>query len=147
MWAALDIEWCCEGRHGVIRSVPKAEIGAVQEAINYFMGHGGSWWTGTKRSKKRSVEFVAMTKVFPAPRKPWEWCGETVLYPDWKERVAADRLAREQFVRGDAVTFEHKGVEKRGAFSHFTRAGRAAVLVMGEGQWTLPPSAMTKVWP
>lgn len=145
-WEALNIEWHCPGRHGVVRDVPKDQTGYVQRVIEWHLGHGSCRWTGTGRSKKRSVEFVHMTKVFPAPRRPWQWCGETLLFPKWKAREEADRAARDTFTPGEAVSFEYKGQTKRGAFSHITRSGRAAVLVSGEGQWTLAPSNLHKEW-
>lgn len=144
-FAALDIEWHCPGRHGVVRDVPKAQAGYVQRVIEWHVGHGACRWTGTSRSKKRSVEFVHMTKVFPAPRKPWEWCGETVLFPKWKAQVEENRAARADFdTLGEPVWFEHKGARKAGAFNGFTRSGRARVLITGEGQWTVPASALRK---
>lgn len=144
-FAALDIEWHCPGRHGVVRNVPKAQAGYVQRVIEWHIGHGACRWTGTARSKVRSVEFVHMTKVFPAPRRPWGWCGETVLFPKWKAQEEANYEAAEQFTTpGEPVWFEHKGEPKAGAFIGFTRSGRVKVLVNGEGQWTCSASLVRK---
>jgi len=142
-WAALDIEWHCSGRHGVVRNVPGDKAGRVQRVIEWHMGSGACWWNGTPKAATRSVEFVAMTKVFPAPKKPWGWCGTTVLYPDWQKQEADAESACAEFKAGDPVWFEFKGARKRGLVM-WPNWKTVAVMVEGEGKYTVPPSGLTK---
>jgi len=142
-WKELNIEWHCQGRHGVVRDVPSAKAGRVQRVIEWYMGANSCRWTKAKNGK-RSVEFVHMTKVFPPPRKPWQWCGTTVLFPDWQAQEAAERDAVETFRRGDEVFFEFRGRPKTGLVIQPNRR-TVSVMVAGEGRYTVPPTDLHKI--
>lgn len=140
-WDALPIEWHCQGRHGVVRDVPAEKAGEVERVIEWFLGHGGCWWTKTVDGK-RSVEFVHMTKVYPPPGKPWEWCGTTVLFGDWQTRLADTKALAAEFAPGDPVEFEFKGETKRGLVM-YPNERTVSVMVEGEGRYTVPPEQLT----
>lgn len=101
------IEHCGCGKHGVIRNVTKADENLVSRAITYFYGSKGQWWK-KNASKTMDVEFVPMTKVFPPPRKPWEWCGKTILFEDWQQTEKAESDLKRNFKIGQSVWFNGK---------------------------------------
>jgi hypothetical protein len=136
-WADLVKEWHCPGRHGVIRDVPSAKAGRVQRVIEWYMGANACRWTSAVNGR-RSVEFVAMTKVYPPPRKPWEWCGTTVLFGDWQDRERAEKVAAAEFRLGQKVWFSHHGVLKVGIVAGINR--RTVSVVVDGARWTVPPS-------
>jgi hypothetical protein len=136
------VEWCCEGRHGVIRNVKRDESNLVSRAINYFFGSKGQWWKKNE-SKTLDVEFVPMTKVSPPPRKPWEWCGKTVLFEDWHQKEKANLDTRENFRIGQQVCFSHKDKTIIGIIS--ARNKRAKVIVPGSETWWNVPYSQLKL--
>lgn len=126
-------EYCsCVGRHGVIRNVEKNDEQLVSRAITYFYGSKGQWWKKNS-SKTKDVEFVSMTKVFPPPRKPWEWCGKTILFEDWQKQEADNRKLASQFKIGQTVSFLVKGKTITGIISSLNK--RAKVIVPGQESW------------
>lgn len=141
-WAALNIEWHCQGRHGVIRDVPAADAGRVNRVIEWHMGHNAARWAATK-SGKRDVEFVPMTKTIPAPKKPWEWCGTTVLFTDWQERERATAEAVQSFNPGEPVWFEHKGSRLEGFVTKVNRK-TVGVLIPNDGEWRVSPTLLNR---
>jgi hypothetical protein len=141
-YAALQIEWHCPGRHGVVRKVRSADAGRVQQVIEWHQGNGACRWTAAVGGF-RSVEFVAMTKVYPPPKKPWDWCGTTVLFPDWQAREAETTRLGAAFQPGDPVVFAHRGVSKHGLVG-WVNGKSVAVLVAGEGQYRVPPNLLLR---
>lgn len=142
-YAALEIEWHCPGRHGVVRDVPAKSAGRVQRVIEWHLGHGACKWTKTVNGKT-SVEFVDMTKVFPAPKRPWQWCGETILFADWRDSENADTVALATFRLGERVAFVHKGQIVSGEVTKINRK-TVSIHVSGQGSWTVPPTQLYKV--
>ena len=142
-WDALEIEWHCPGRHGVVRDVPSADAGRIQRVIEWHMGHNACRWTKAINGK-RSVEFVAMSKVSPPPRKPWEWCGETVLFGEWMAQETSEQRAVAEYLRGDEVWFNFRGVRKTGLVIQPNRR-TVSVMVAGEGRYTVPPTDLHHV--
>lgn len=126
------VEWCCQGRHGVIRNVEKKDEQLVSRAITYFYGSKGQWWE-KNRNKTMDVEFVPMTKVFPPPRKPWGWCGKTILFKDWQQNEKDERSLSEKFRIGQQVCFSHKGQTIIGIVA--SRNKRAKVIIPGQETW------------
>lgn len=139
-YAALDIEWHCEGRHGVIRNVPSAKAGRVQRVLEWHYGGNCARWTSPVKGK-RSVEFVHMTKVYPPPRKPWEWCGTTVLFEDWQQREDKAAERRASFRVSQPVWFEHKGVRYDGFVTKINRK-TIGVMIPNQGEWRIGPNAL-----
>jgi hypothetical protein len=129
-WEALDIAWHCPGRHGVVLGVPANRAGYVQRVIEWHVGQGACKWTKPVDGKQ-DVEFVHMTKVFPPPRKPWGWCGVTILFDAWKRREEAEKEAGQAFKRFDEVTFTYRGVTKTG---RVIQVNRRTVSVDVEGE-------------
>jgi hypothetical protein len=144
-WEGLRprIEWHCQSGHGVLRDIPAENAGRVQRVIEWYYGAGACRWTSTVNGL-RSVEWVPMTKVFPPPTKPWEWCGKTVLFEDWQRQERETREAIRSFTPGEAVWFEYKHERKDGFVSHLN-AKTVAVTVPGEGGWRIPPQDLHKV--
>ena len=129
------IERCACGKHGVIRNVEKKDEQLVLRAINYYYGCKGQWWTKTT-NKTRDVEFVPMTKTFPPPRRPWEWCGKTILFQDWKDREANNEELKNKFKIGQKVSFCGKYTKGQiiiGIISGLN--SRAKVIVPGQETW------------
>jgi len=136
-------EYCsCGGRHGVIRNVEKKDEQLVSRAITYFYGSKGQWWK-KNLTKTFDVEFVPMTKVFPPPRKPWEWCGKTVLFGDWQKQEEENRRLSTQFRIGQTVSFLVKGKAITGIISSLNK--RAKVIIPGQETWWNVPYSELKV--
>lgn len=144
-WAELQstVEWHCPGRHGVIRNVPADKAGRVQQVVEWYFGHKACRWTDTVNGT-RNVEFVAMTKTVPAPSKPWEWCGTTVLFEDWQRQEEATRDAIGAFEPGEAVWFMFDGQRKEGIIGRLN-VKTIGVTVAGEGGYRVPPHELHKV--
>ena len=136
------VEWCCQGQHGAIRNVEKKDEQLVAGAIQYFYGNKGQWWK-KNASKTMDVEFVPMTKVFPPPRKPWEWCGKTILFENWQKQEADNRKLASQFKIGQTVTFVVKGAVIKGIISGLNK--RAKVIIPGQENWWHVPYHELKV--
>lgn len=103
------IEWCCKRRHGAIRDVTEDEWNDVANFLIYFFG-SKCYHTKKHHDKKLwDVEFVHMTKVFPPPRQPWEWCGKTILFEELRKQREAAYTAAQAFAIGDKVAFDYKG--------------------------------------
>ena len=136
-------EWCCQGSHGVIRNVQKKDEQLVARAINYFYGCKGQWWK-KNATKTMDVEFVPMTKVFPPPRKPWEWCGKTILFQDWKDQEDTNRNLMSNFKIGQSVYFFHKGEQISGIIAGLNK--RAKIVIPGqETWWNVPYSELRRL--
>jgi len=142
-WAALEIDWHCPGRHGVVRGVPSAEAGKVQRVIEWHLGHGACRWTKAEGGL-RDVEFVHMTKVSPPPKRPWQWCGETVLFTSWQATEMYEAMMSQQFSRSDEVWFTYKGQRRQGLVVQINRR-TVSVMVAGEGRYTVPPTDLHRV--
>lgn len=139
------IEWHCKGRHGVIRRVPKAEAYQVRDVLEYYFGAKCATWRKTPGEPSyMDVEFVHMTKVSPPPKRPWQWCGETLLFKDWMDRELLRAKQMQNFQVGDEVWFTHKGVTYEGVVS----GGRTRVTVIvttpKPGKWYVPPADLIK---
>ncbi len=133
------VEWCCQGRHGVIRNVEKKDEQLVSRTITYFYGSKGQWWKKNS-NKTMDVEFVPMTKVFPPPRKPWEWCGKTTLFKDWQKQEEDNLDLRKNFKIGQKVSFTgnySKGQIFTGIISGLNK--RAKVIIPGQETWWYVP--------
>ena len=140
--AALGIEWHCPGRHGVVRNVVWAEEGeSVSATLEYFFGCRGGhglWWK-KDAGGTYDGEFVHMCKVFPPPKKPWEWCGLSVLFADWQAAESAERSRLREFKIGDEVAFTHKGETLTGIVVN--KKKRLTVLI-GHQKWYVPVSSV-----
>lgn len=139
------VDWCCPNRHGVIRSVGREEQSLVGNAIVWFFGSKGQWWKQSPGQPKGvlDVEFVHMCKVSPPPKRPWEWCGKTILFEGWKEMEEKERELKNRFKIGQTVSFFHKEKEITGFIS--AKNKRARVLIPGsETWWNVPYSMLNK---
>lgn len=144
-WEALNaegkIEWhSCGHRHGVIRNVPKAELGEIAAAVDYVMGDRSSW-SSKVGSKLFDVEFVYQCTGGSAERcsKPWQYCGTTVLFADWQARIEAARAFRP----GDQVSFSFKGERFDAVVTG--AADRVTLVVPGRvGKWYMPADELVR---
>ena len=130
------IEWHCPGRHGVIRN-----IGRDPKTLNFLVYFFADRW---HTNKGNDVEFVRMTKVFPPPRNPWEWCGETVLFNDIKAAHDKRRAEVKAFNPGDEVTLVING-NKETAYVVKSNQKTVSVVVPGKGEWRATPGLLTRV--
>lgn len=130
------IEWHCPGRHGVIR-----KIGRDPKTLNFLVYFFGN---RCYTNKGNDVEFVHMTKVFPPPRNPWEWCGETVLFQDLKESRERRQAEVKTFKPGDEVTIVING-KRETAFVVKSNQKTVSVVVPNKGEWRATPGLLTRV--
>jgi hypothetical protein len=151
--AIMDrITWCtqlyngrpaCINRHGTIYHVQPTEIRDVENTLSYYYGcrnHKGLWWR--KDGAEYAVEFATQTKVSPPPSKPWEWCGTTMIFPDWHMEVQEQATAARAVKIGDTVTFSHKGQTYQGIVA----GGRTrATIIVGHSKWHVPYTELTRV--
>ena len=139
------IESCC-GKHGVIRNVEKKDEQLISRAITYFYGSKGQWWK-KNANKTMDVEFVPMTKVYPPPKRPWEWCGKTILFQDWQFEEETNKNISKRFKIGQRVSFTGKytkGQTITGIIAGINK--RAKVIVPGqEIWWYIPYTDLTKI--
>lgn len=136
-WKALDgsIEWHCR-RHGVIRGVARKDEILLNEVITYFMGPKSSWWDG-----KGNVEFSNTTKVYPPQKKPWEWCGTSVLFPNAQKADEAQKIAARSFRVGDSVYFFNKSARVDGIVAGIRK--RVTVIIPGSDiKWYIPATEL-----
>jgi len=140
-----DFEWHCVGRHGVIHMVTRAEEPEIVRTLIYFFGRKCVWATKFLGGY-RQLEFVHMTKVFPPPRKPWEWCGTTVAFKDWQRNTEENKDAADAYKLGDMVSFVYKRERFIGFVSGFGRTGRITVIVPGSaaGKYYIPARMLVK---
>lgn len=134
-FAKYPPEWCEKNRHGAIYNIPKSETGAVSKAITFYFGSKGQWWRNSPgKPGHMDVEFVHMTKVYPPPKEPWEWCGKSILFESsHKIRKIQEELASLYKV-GDTVSFTYKGQRHTGIIVN--KGQRATVVVPGsETKW------------
>jgi hypothetical protein len=131
----LTFEWCCKGRHGAIRNVPKNRSNHIESVLIYFFGNKCSRWKDSVGGTM-SVEFVPMTKVYPPPKKPWEWCGKTLIFGDWlaDEKRNAESVAK--FSIGDPVYFTHNATRYEGVVANVVK--RVTVIVPHHGKFYIP---------
>jgi hypothetical protein len=126
----------------VVRSIPKAEVNRAYETLVYFYGAKCGW------QKKNSdgtadIEFVHMTKVYPSPTQPWEWCGTSVIFEDWRMQKEGQIAAAHAFKCGDEVAFAFKGEQLRGLV--WGAATRVTVVVKNRGKFYVPASGLRLV--
>lgn len=138
-YRTYQVEWHCPGRHGVFRNIPRKETNLLSGAITFFQGRKGQWW---KKSPGKSgfmdVEFVAMTKVYPPPREPWEWCGKSVLFDDMRRLDESTHRISDLFKIGQKVSFTHQGVKYTGLVCNKGKH-RATILIPGRDlKWYVP---------
>ena len=105
-WIKEHVEWCCAGRHGVVRNLQESETNEARYAISSHYGAydgDGLWWAHNDDGTW-SCEFTHMCKVSPPPTKPWEWCGKTVLFERWRSIAETARGIKMTFPVGSFVT-------------------------------------------
>jgi hypothetical protein len=119
-------------RHYYIPFVPKNRRNAVNHAIIYYNGSKSAWWT-----KDGGVEFYNNTKVYPQGTKPWDWCGTTLLFQDWQDRV---ELAH-TFRIGASVSFIYDNVNHVGLVSHI---GDRLTVITPEGKFYMQASSVRR---
>jgi len=123
------VEWCCPGRHGVVRNVTKREWHEeIGPALQYFYacGRKGVWATKTVKGVF-DIEFCHQAKVFPAPKNPWEWCGETILFKDQQNAEKINLKKSYAFRIGQKVSFTYKNKNFTGLI--FSINKRASIVV------------------
>ena len=108
------IEWPhekCRNRHGIVPAHKVKLLGRseVTKMLVYFFGEKCVW-----RDRQDNLEFVHMTKVFPAPTKPWQWCGTSILpeMEEWHQREErsgnANWAVRSKLKIGAIVSFKSR---------------------------------------
>jgi len=138
------VKWCCEGRHGVIWNVEKKDEQLVLKAITYFFGNKGQWWK-KNGMKTYDVEFVPMTKVFPPPKRPWKWCGKTVLFQEWQQREEEDDAKANIYRKflGKKASFAFKEETIIGTLINTGK--RASLLTENGKKWYVPYDDLTVI--
>jgi hypothetical protein len=128
------IEWHCQGRHGVVRGIKNAaERNKLYAMLVYYFGDRCAWRT----KGGGELEFVHKAKVFPAPTRPWGWCGTTVLFDDWRRQEEGARELAASFKLGDQVAFDFRGQRKVGFVSNTAKR----VTVIADGQKFYVPAS------
>jgi len=122
----------CINRHGVVRGVGRNDVNEIGEMLVYFFGDK-CFWTKSM-SGLTDFEFVHQTKVYPPPRKPWLWCGVSVLFAEYQEQESRNRAASLAFKPGQMVEFTARGTVKRGLVASIN-AKSISVTVIDEGTW------------
>lgn len=139
----------CMGRHGTVPNVARADVAKVADMLVYYFG-AKCEFVKTYPGVRTTVdfEFVPMSKVFPPPNRPWEWCGKSVLFDEARlsnearRREAAQSVAA--FKVGDRVSFVSKGATVVGLVTGVNK--RLSVVVEGqESKWYVPGRMATKV--
>jgi hypothetical protein len=124
------IVWHEEGRHGTIQGIKtKAHVNELYSMLVYFLGQKCAWLK--KNSDNTfSLEFCHMTKVFPPPKRPWQWCGTTILFKDWQVKEDTNYRILDTFNIGDQVSFGFRNQVYKGIL--INKRKRATVLVGGQ---------------
>lgn len=134
-YKGLKFDFCCPGRHGSIIGVPTDMANDINEFLVYYFGPKCARWTDTVNGK-RNVEFVPMTKVYPPPKKPWEWCGKTMLFESWRLQEIASKTAVDNFSIGDPVWFTYQATRYEGVVANIVK--RVTVVVPHHGKFYIP---------
>lgn len=136
------IVWHEEGRHGTIHGIKKAHLNEIHAMLVYYLGAKCAW---RKNNPDNTIdlEFCHMTKVYPPPKRPWHWCGTTILFKDWQEREETNYEILSNFHLGDDVTFTYRGVKYQGVVANLRK--RATVIVKGRGKFYVPASDLEKI--
>jgi hypothetical protein len=137
-------EASCAGRHGVVRGVGRNDVQEIAEMLVFYFGDR-CYWTKSM-SGLTDFEFVHQAKVYPPPRKPWGWCGVSVLFAQNQEWEARERTASLAFKPGQMVEFTAKGVVKRGLVSSIN-AKSISVTVIDEGTWRVAAQLLREYKP
>lgn len=115
----------------------KEDQNEILQAIIYFYGSKSYWW-----NPKNGVEFYDNTSVMPAGKRPWHWCGETVLFEDWKNREENIQILKSTFTLGDKVFFINQDGEKVSGI--FAGARKRATVIIPGGKWYIPLDQLFK---
>lgn len=138
-------EWVhpdCKEKHGVLRHVPPQRIPAVESALTVLYG--------PRSSRRRfndgmggdyDVEFMDTNAFYPAPRKPWEYCGTSILFEDEHQRDLELQQAVREFKPGDQVRFMHRGKSLVGLIARVNKK-RCTVVVKHDGAYYVPGKDM-----
>jgi hypothetical protein len=108
------VTWCCPGRHCYVKDLMPNEVNEFYSAMVYVLGNKCGWkkthtgMVGRVPVVFTDMECVAMTKVYPPPSRPWEWCGKTHIFESWRQTEANARRRAVSFNIGDQVSFVHK---------------------------------------
>ena len=130
----------CMNRHGTVTGIKSvAERNEIVRTLNWFFGDRCAWRT---RGARPSLEFVHKAKVFPPPSKPWEWCGESVLFEDWRRDEEQARSLAASFRLGEKVAFTAKGRTIEGIVSN---AGKRVTVVTDGQKWYVPAGQLTRL--
>lgn len=137
-------QFCCGKHHALISNVQPGEIALVEKALHYYFGgkRNRGWWWQKAWDGSYQAEVVDMTDVYPPPRYPWNWCGVTFLFDEWRTQILANERAAKQVRLGDWVSFSHKGQVYKGQI--IGGRTKASVLV-GHSKWSVPYSQLTKL--
>ena len=141
---ALHARWtfcACGKHHAYVRNVPMSELADFIDSAHYFWGADnkkGFWWRKGGRPGTFSAEVVDMVDVYPPPHKPWEWCGESWVFPDWQAVEQEQKAEAARFQPGDMVDFEYKGQHLRGMVTNVNK--RLTIMVPGRStRYYIPP--------
>jgi hypothetical protein len=113
----------------------------VSDALTYAHASSpkdGQWWLTEEDHCSVEATYQATGRC----RFPWQWCGETILFQNWKEFVIRRDIARRQLRVGMNVSFIHNGTQKTGVVS---RINRKTVTVIGETGRYLVGATLLKI--
>jgi hypothetical protein len=138
-WNSGRIEFhSCVKKHGVIRGI----VGTlnqinIRDIIEYKMGKNSNWWNGD------DVEFTYSTGKKRGAR-PWDWCGESMLYPNLQRRENENRNLLDSFSIGDQVGFTYDGEYFEGII--INKRKRATIYVKAQdARYYIPADWLTRV--
>ena len=134
------IEWhSCGPKHGAIRAHARLDNPSkiqVEQMLITFYGEKGIW------VNKFGIEFYDNTSVYPPGKRPWNWCGTSILFEEWRLREEQNYQAGLNFQLGDKVSFEHKGEVIVGRVSNI---GKRVTVIIPNGTWYVPARELTLV--
>lgn len=137
-WDVIEWHSCGEHRHGSLRGIPKAALRDVDLMLRRTIGaypREGAWWS--QQGQTWAVEFTSRPW-----EHPWDMCGTTLLYADWRQQLQDREKARSRFLIGDRVAFSHRGVRYEGIIS----GGRKrATVIVGHSKWHVPYTQLTRL--
>lgn len=135
-------EWhSCGNKHGVIRNVRKSELSEIGSAIAYFMGPRSGWLKQNPQYGTIDIEFCY--NIGHREFYPWSWCGETILFADWKKDHEQYRNKLSEFHIGDEVSFVYRGEAYTGIVSNINK--RLTIVIPGqEMKFYMPANQVVK---
>jgi hypothetical protein len=118
----------------VLIGVAHDMVPTLDAALRTVYGHTTkSWHSYEPVTATYGMEFITTGR----PRKPWDYCGETVLFHMEQEVEEEKAALAAKFKEGDPVRFQHEGTLKHGLVARVS-SRRVTVAVKGEATLYVP---------